>query len=308
MSADFKISVLIVTKNRPQILRKCLKSIRDQILLPSQIVVIDNGDDRETKETINDFTKTSQIKVDYFQEKRQGEAFARNMALRKAVNEILVFIDDDCIANKNWLKTIVEHFQAYPDTEAIVGKSTNALPNNICANVSQAYYVRWLMESITNFNQTQRLQVDSNFFDTKNLVLRKKFIKKFSFDSDILFHSINVDFLAGQKLIKKGQIYFNPQLRVFHRNPHTLGLLLKRNFIQGIADQHLVSKKGIQLHREDYKKHYFMWLKVMWLKACQKETKRLSFSQKILFWPLLFFYPVPYKLGRLVYKIGLWNV
>jgi len=292
----FKVSVLVLTQNRPLILKRCLISLINQNVLPDQIVVVDNGSGEKTEKSILKFKR--KIKIDYSQEKIKGEAFARNRALKLAEGDILVFIDDDCVADKNWLENIINFFQKNQKADGIVGRVENLLRKNIYTNVYQCYYWRWLMENFKDFNQVQPLTLENTFFDTKNLALKRAIVKNFSFDPDVLFHGVNVDNVAGKTLIKKGNFYYHPQMIIYHHNWDSFKNLIIKNFYQGVADEWICRKQKIE--NRDKPLNYSYWT---WLKICQKEIENLNFQQKLIFWLMLFLYSWPYKIGRLAYKV-----
>jgi len=241
-----------------------LNSLKKQSFLPDRVIIVDNSFNGSAEKIIADFK--SNFKIEYFLEKKQGEAFARNKALKLAKGDLLLFIDDDCLADRHWLKNVIDFFQKNPKADGLVGRVKNELKGNLFANVYQCYYLRWLTENFPKINQIQALTKEKTFFDTKNLVLRKSLTKNFSFNPDILFHSINVDNVAGEFLVKKGNFFYHPQMIVYHRNWGSFKELLIKNFYQGVADEWIKRKQGIE-----------------------NRQKVLSYS---------------YKIGRLVYKLG----
>jgi hypothetical protein len=54
---SMKISLIIVTYNRPEALSLILKSIEKQKVLPDEVVIADDGSGKETQETIHKFQK-----------------------------------------------------------------------------------------------------------------------------------------------------------------------------------------------------------------------------------------------------------
>ncbi|RLC41917.1 MAG: hypothetical protein DRH49_04665 [Candidatus Coatesbacteria bacterium] len=95
------ISVIIPTRNRPQLLKRCLQSIFSQKDAPPYevIVIDDHSDGLETRRVVKSFgAKYKRLP------KRMGQAHARNIGLERAEGYIVAFIDDDCIATSNWLK------------------------------------------------------------------------------------------------------------------------------------------------------------------------------------------------------------
>lgn len=77
-----RISTVIVTKDRPRSLRRCIASLRKQLARGDEIIVVDGG--------------TSTVSgVRYFREPRPGRCLARNIGIAHARNELVLFVDDD---------------------------------------------------------------------------------------------------------------------------------------------------------------------------------------------------------------------
>jgi len=293
---DFKISVLIVTCNRSVFLKDCLESLKKQSYQPNKVLVVDNASDLKTEKVIHDFKK--HLPITYALEKIKGEAFARNKALSLAKGDIFVFIDDDCIADKNWLKNINNFFKKKSKINGLVGRTENLFKKNPYACVAQCYYCRWLTGNFKNINKIQPLSSKNTFFDTKNLAFKKEIVKGFSFDPSVLFHSVDVDNVAGSILLKKGKFVYLPSAIVYHHNWSSFKELMIKNFFQGVANELILDRKKINSRSPiliyNYQKIF---------KLCLSEIKELNFFRKIIFWLMVFAYPWSYKAGRIFYKI-----
>ncbi|MCD6400085.1 glycosyltransferase [candidate division WOR-3 bacterium] len=103
-------SVIIITLDRPALLRDALASLAVQTRRPDEVVVIDNGPDEETERVVESFR--SQLPVRYLAEPRRGYGAARNRGLREARGRILVFLDDDCVAEPDWMQTLLQPLEA----------------------------------------------------------------------------------------------------------------------------------------------------------------------------------------------------
>ena len=97
-SGTIRISVLIVTHNRAQILDKCLSAIASQTLSPSLFEVLIGDDDStdDTEEVVKSYMKTLQIY--YSRSTKSNVCAVRNRILPQARGEYVLFIDDDTIA------------------------------------------------------------------------------------------------------------------------------------------------------------------------------------------------------------------
>src|SRR5206468_9191594 len=59
--------------------------------------------------------------VDYLVEPRAGLSFARNAAVKAAPGQILAWIDDDEVADPNWLAEVARALDEHPDADVISG-------------------------------------------------------------------------------------------------------------------------------------------------------------------------------------------
>lgn len=93
-----KLSVIIPTKDRQELLYWNLKMLRAQTLLSElfEIVIINDGG------KIPDIQQTDSIRLISY-EKNVGPASARNIGAREATGDIFVFVGDDCIPDQNFL-------------------------------------------------------------------------------------------------------------------------------------------------------------------------------------------------------------
>jgi len=105
-----KISVIIPTYNRPHLLGQLLKSLSDQILDKSlfEIIVVENTPLKNAKRVVKKYTSLfPKERLSYSFEKNQGLHFARHAGAKLAKSEILAFLDDDALCNKDWLKNLL---------------------------------------------------------------------------------------------------------------------------------------------------------------------------------------------------------
>ena len=135
------ISVIIPTYNRAGQLKDCLDSLFNQTYKNFEIIVIDDGSTDCTEDLVRDLQKEHK-NLKYLKQKNKGPAGARNLGIKKARGKIIVFCDDDCTADKEWIKNIAE---AYKNTcYNIIGGRTLGSSGNIFARTMQASQDFWL--------------------------------------------------------------------------------------------------------------------------------------------------------------------
>ncbi|MDD1616982.1 MAG: Glycosyl transferase family 2 [Methylococcaceae bacterium NSP1-2] len=85
------ISVVIPTHNRCELLRRALLSVFAQTLLPTEVVVIDDGSTDGT----NAMMRKEFPVVRYYRQENQGVSSARNLGIQHTTGDWLAFLDSD---------------------------------------------------------------------------------------------------------------------------------------------------------------------------------------------------------------------
>ena len=106
-----KISLVITTLNEEQTIIPLLKSIREQSVVPDEVVIVDGGSIDRTVMLIKKFEtkvlRSENIKTRVFI-KKGNRSVGRNYAIEKAKNSWIAVTDAGCILDRNWLKELVE--------------------------------------------------------------------------------------------------------------------------------------------------------------------------------------------------------
>ena len=102
-----QVSVIIPTYNRVQDLNECLDSLALQSVLPNQIIIVDNSKNNESEDLVKsretDFG-TKDICLDYIKNERENSlTVARNIGVKFAKGEIVLFLDDDVVFYRNYI-------------------------------------------------------------------------------------------------------------------------------------------------------------------------------------------------------------
>ena len=111
----FKATVIIATCNRADLLVKALSSILDQKAkgIRFEVIVVDNNSKDKTRDVVVAMAESTMVPLNYSFEPMQGKAFALNRGIKEAQGEIIVFCDDDIIADPHWLMNLVNCFETY---------------------------------------------------------------------------------------------------------------------------------------------------------------------------------------------------
>lgn len=115
------LTIAICTKDRAQRLARLLGSLRPVVAASrfraTEVLVVDNASvDSATRKAVAGFPG-----VGYAFEPRAGLDFARNAALRYATGDLLAFLDDDVVVDRDWLEGLFAAWQSYPDAGGFSG-------------------------------------------------------------------------------------------------------------------------------------------------------------------------------------------
>jgi glycosyltransferase involved in cell wall biosynthesis len=220
MTARTKISVGIITKNRLHNLIDCIQSIVPQ--LPDEIIVVDSTTDKNQRTKTHQFLKKLSVAFQYIYEPKPGFSTARNNVLRKARHPWVAFIDDDCLADPQWISSMKSSITAYPHVAAIVGRSETAFPSNPFALAARLHELQWKLPAIYKTHLR-----DLEVLDTKNIVFRASFLAShhLQFDTRPPFGTLwphdDIDF--GMQIAEaRGKARWNPSMIIYHKDAHTL--------------------------------------------------------------------------------------
>lgn len=211
-----KISVIVCTYNRVDLLAHVLQSLAEQTVSPEkyEIIVVDNKSTDSTGKYMEKFSH-SHRNVCYIYEPQQGLSHARNRGWQEAEGEYAAYIDDDARAQNDWIEKIEAFTARQPDAAAFGGPyswlSLKPLPswfNPSYASWSLGTEERpvkrgeWLKG--TNMIFKRSLLQDLNGFDTKLGMTGQSL----SYGEEV---SLQV------KIMNKGfSIFYVPDIRVEH--------------------------------------------------------------------------------------------
>jgi glycosyltransferase involved in cell wall biosynthesis len=178
------ISVIICTYNRAQLLKRTLNSLINQTISYKkfEVIVIDDGSTDNTSDICNMMSKVLPNMRYVSVETNIGLGSARNLGIRSARGDYLLFVDDDCIANEDWAERLSSVF----DREPIVAGSILSPTINyikLCHNLAHFYLFmpgrkgdsrefiaganmgmkRTVLEEINGFEEGRRTAEDMEF-------------------------------------------------------------------------------------------------------------------------------------------------
>ncbi|MDX1699903.1 MAG: glycosyltransferase, partial [Melioribacteraceae bacterium] len=102
---DFLFSVIVPTYNRADEIEELIQSLSKQTLSSEkfEVIIIDDGSTDNTLHIIEEFQENSSLRISVYKQDHKGPGAARNFGMKLARGKYFIFIDSDCIADKDWL-------------------------------------------------------------------------------------------------------------------------------------------------------------------------------------------------------------
>ncbi|MBU6429247.1 MAG: glycosyltransferase, partial [Cyanobacteria bacterium REEB65] len=111
-------TIVVITRNRPQMLERCLAQLEDQGA--GEILVVDASDTAVCLPLVERFRATY---LSFLARKGQMPA-SRNLGIARATGSIVAFLDDDSMARPGWLAALVAPF-ADPTVGCVGGRAVD---------------------------------------------------------------------------------------------------------------------------------------------------------------------------------------
>jgi len=126
---ETKISIIILTYNRSELVNKLLSSLVNLEYKPLEIIVVDNASDDDTENIIRQSFKNTK----YIRLPKNIGAGARNQGMKEATGDIIVTLDDDIFGIcGDDLRKISKFFLARPMLGALNFKIIDHKTNEVC--------------------------------------------------------------------------------------------------------------------------------------------------------------------------------
>lgn len=114
------VSIVLATRDRPQLLERAIPSVIAQRYARWQLVVVDDGSDPGTREVVEAVDDERLLLVGG---PRRGLGAARNAGLERAEGEVVCYLDDDNVMHPVWLQAVAHVFANRADVDVAYGIS-----------------------------------------------------------------------------------------------------------------------------------------------------------------------------------------
>jgi glycosyltransferase involved in cell wall biosynthesis len=221
--SSVRISVVICSYNRADYIINAIDSLYKQTLAHSEfeVLVVDNNSTDNTAELVSLYiNQHPQLNVRYHTETRQGASFARNTGASMAAFPLLCFMDDDAVAEKDYLQRIANFFTIYPDAAGLGGR---IIPKYIPAKPSwMSYYVSSLVGNFEYSKEFTEFKPGKYPLESNMVVTKADFERINGFNTElpgvkgkVRIGGEGKDFFLRLEALGK-KVYYDPLLIVHH--------------------------------------------------------------------------------------------
>ncbi len=233
---NLKFSVILCSYNRLSCLKKCIDSLINQDYAKNlyEIIIVNDGSADNTGKYIKECAANYPSLLSCAEQPHNGPGAGRNKGALMAQGGILVFLDDDCEAPKEWLRNIESVFQNHPE---IAGLGSHTLLKFEEGLLDKRKY--WGGKADEDYMPLEF--APQKWLSTHNFAIKKDaFGKVNGFDSNMQYIDEDLDLMyrllkAGYKLLRTDKTV------VYHYARSTIKGIFKQLYSFGKSDAGIFS-------------------------------------------------------------------
>lgn len=219
------ITVAIATRDRPDMVDRCLHHLLLQSMLPGEIVVVDQSEGTETTMVVKRF-EGGPVPIVYEHQSARGLGTSQNRAMTLAKGKIVAITDDDCVADPNWIAAIEVAFNAESGADFVAGP---VLPYGPEGSDALPVSTRTALKRRTFDHRAMPWEIGSG----NNFAVRREWIAKVDGNDERLGPGSpgqgGVDMDLFYRLAQAGaRIRYEPEVLVYHERVTRKGRLDRR--------------------------------------------------------------------------------
>ena len=210
-----QVSVVVCTRNRPDLLERCLGRLADLTPKPLEILVVDQSDGSGSEAVVSRY----QARVPSLRRiptPSRGLSRARNLAVQESRGAILAFTDDDCLARRDWVEAIA---RAFSEDQGIAAVTGGSLPEkDDCADPRILAAATWHSPEPRIYTKPVDPSTVGGGF---NLSIRREWLDRIGpFDPELgaggRYRSAEDTDLIHKILLSGGAVRYDPEVIVAH--------------------------------------------------------------------------------------------
>ena len=243
-----------------------------------EVIIAIDGNEEFYKKVVANYRSQDTVKAVLLRE-NAGVSAARNAGVRVARGDVIAFMDDDAVADRQWVENLLSTYREY-DAVAVGGKILPLWLGEKPDHLPEELY--WLVGVTHDGFAGEEVVEVRNTFGPNMSFKREVFEKVGGFSESLGFARKGAFYLQAEEpelalrmkqTLGKGVVY-NPHAIVYHKIPQSklgVGILLRRAFYQGYSKALLV-KLHVSADSMATEKSY---LRALLLKYIPRRVKRI---------------------------------
>ncbi len=228
------ISVVIPTIDRPKDLKIAMDSLSRQTYFPREVIIVDQSANGETKKLLSGLSMPFDVR--YVHTEDRSSSRARNRGAEDAAGDLVCFLDDDVILDKDYFRFVNETFTAYPALNGLTGRIVNleskysGLFKKSGVMLLRLINLAFANERLKQFGIKGVFSVSSYVFVPKkilfgcewlsscNCTYRKETFEQFLFEPKFEKYSYREDVDLSNRIFRRypNTLAFNPVMTLVH--------------------------------------------------------------------------------------------
>ena len=243
-----------------------------------EVIIAIDGNEEFYKKVVANYRSQDTVKAVLLRE-NAGVSAARNAGVRVARGDVIAFMDDDAVADRQWVENLLGTYREY-DAVAVGGKILPLWLGEKPDYLPEELY--WLVGVTHDGFAGEEVVEVRNTFGPNMSFKREVFEKVGGFSESLGFARKGAFYLQAEEpelalrmkqTLGKGVVY-NPHAIVYHKIPQSklgVGILLRRAFYQGYSKA-LLGKLHVSADSMATEKSY---LRALLLKYIPRRVKRI---------------------------------
>jgi len=230
---DIKVTIGLCAKNAAKIVKTAFNSIsiQDYPHKLMKLVIVDNGSSDNTLLLAMEFAQETDIKTFVTSSRGKGLGATRQIAVENAEGDYIVWVDDDLVLSKDFIRNQVEFMEKNPNVGAARGKNTQVTPQGTIFSIAE--YGILLLPRLQN----------PKTIGTGGAIFRLKALESVS-GFDIRIKGAGEDVDVSRRIRESGwALSINNSARLYKKYPPTTAKSFwRKNFWYGYGSHFLFHK------------------------------------------------------------------
>jgi GT2 family glycosyltransferase len=238
-----KVSVLICTYNRPELLAECLDALLCRTTeKPDQIVIVNGGDERadvvveKVRDQRSEIRGQSGIEIKLVKTVNKNLAASRNVGLPHCTGDIIAMTDDDAEVFPDWVTQMKRIHAEHPEAGAVGGAVIGA--------DSARDFLSRLSDIVTFVSPLNSCYVRT--VPGVNASYKRHVVERLGPQDETLFRGEDVDYNWRVKQLGL-EVLYHPDINVVHHHRPSLRQFLRQHYMYGRA-YYLVRRKWPEMY------------------------------------------------------------